>query len=236
MTLRGWSLFLLCLPLATWAGRPMAVVKSAKGELRAAGGGQDSAARDLKPADLLASGVRIQSGPEGKAVLRLLPEMSFLEVRGKTAFGMKRARNAGKTLRRVRMDSGEVIFGLKKKGEAVQCENAQTLITATAPVSPGKGKPPGPTVRFSCAAWDKGDAIGIVQSGEISVYNRPKDLTAVVRAGQKAISDGTGIRISDATDAELDQVGFRQNTLEVDFLNPQTEEFTTLEVDYETQF
>jgi hypothetical protein len=76
----------------------------------------------------------------------------------------------------------------------------------------------------------------IVQDGEVSVYNRPKDITAMVRAGQKAVSDLDGIKITDATDSELEQVGFRQNTIEVDFVNPQSEEFTTLEAEYETSF
>jgi hypothetical protein len=57
-----------------------------------------------------------------------------------------------------------------------------------------------------------------------------------VRSGQKAVSDINGVKVSDATDSELEQVGFRQNTLEVDFVNPQTEDFTTLEVEYETNF
>jgi hypothetical protein len=90
--------------------------------------------------------------------------------------------------------------------------------------------------RFSCKTDENGAGILIIQDGEISVYNRPKNITVTVRSGQKAVSDLDGIKVSDATDAELEQVGFRQNTIEVDFVNPQSEEFTTLEVEYETSF
>jgi hypothetical protein len=113
-------------------------------------------------------------------------------------------------------------MGVKKKTSDIQCENLNTTVS-------GKG-------RYSFVSNDKGVATVVVQDGEITVQNRPKDITAQVRAGQKAVSDEEGIRVSDAADTELQQVGLRQNTLELDFKNPQTDEFTTLEIEYETDF
>ncbi len=200
----------------------LAVAKYVKGNLHVTAG-DPPAQKDLQASDLIAPGARIESGNDGKAVLRLLPDQAFMEIRPKSAFTVKRVKTKDKRVRRVQMEAGEVVFGLKKKSEAVQCENSQTQATAAAG-------------RFSCKSDEKGVGIFLVQDGELSVYNRPKDLTVVVRSGQKAVSDLNGIKVSDATDSELEQVGFRQNTIEVDFVNPQTEEFTTLEVEYETNF
>ncbi|HKP94581.1 MAG TPA: FecR domain-containing protein [Fibrobacteria bacterium] len=209
-------------PASLQAAPPaLGVVKYAKGMLRISAG--DSAQKDLQASTLVPPGARIEAGNDGKAVLRLLPDQAFMEIRPKTAFTLKRVKAKDKRMRRVHMEAGEVVFGLKKKSEAVQCENALTQATGAAG-------------RFSCKSDEKGVGIFLVQDGELSVHNRPKDLTAVVRSGQKAVSDLNGIKVSDATDSELEQVGFRQNTLEVDFVNPQTEDFTTLEVEYETNF
>lgn len=204
------------------APAPIGVVKYAKGILKMTAG-NPAVQKDLQQSELVPPGARIDAGNDGKAVLRLLPDQAFMEVRPKTAFSVKRVKIKDKRVRRVTMEAGEVVFGLKKKSEPVQCENAQTQATAAA------GK-------FSCKTDDRGVGIFLVQDGELTVYNRPKDLTAVVRSGQKAVSDLNGIKVTDATDSELEEVGFRQNSLEVDFLNPQTEEFTTLEVEYETNF
>jgi hypothetical protein len=208
--------------VAQAAPAPIGVVKYAKGILKMTAG-NPAVQKDLQQSELVPPGARIDAGSDGKAVLRLLPDQAFMEVRPKTVFSVKRVKVKDKRVRRVTLEAGEVVFGLKKKSEPVQCENAQTQATAAA------GK-------FSCKSDDKGAGIFLVQDGELSVYNRPKDLTAVVRSGQKAVSDINGIKVTDATDSELEEVGFRQNTLEVDFVNPQTEDFTTLEVEYETNF
>jgi hypothetical protein len=196
------------------------VVKHTKGTVRATIAGVEG---ELKGADIVVTGEKVESGQDGNAVLRLLPDQAFMEVRPKTIFAIKRVKSKEQYLRRVKMELGEVVFGLKKKSEPIQCESMNTQAIAK-------------SGRFACRTDEKGTAVILVQDGEISVYNRPKDLTIVVRSGQKAVSDANGIKVSDATDSELEQVGFRQNTMEVDFVNPETEEFTTLEVEYETNF
>ena len=222
MRLATLAIALVC--VLTGMGRAgisgIGVVKYSKGNVRATVEGME---KDLVGSDLVATGEKIQSGQDGKAVVRLLPDQAFVDIRAQTVFTIKRIKVKDKRLRRVKLEVGEVVFGLKKKSEPIQCENSQTQATAS-------------TGRFACKSDEKGTAMILVQDGEVSVYNRPKDLTVVVRSGQKAVSDLNGIKVSDATDSELEQVGFRQNTVEVDFVNPETEEFTTLEVEYETNF
>jgi hypothetical protein len=224
--MRGLALeicFLLSACVSSFAApSALGVVKYSKGNIKITSG-SPAATTDLQGSTLVFQGSRFESGADGKAVVRLLPDNAFLEIRPQAAFTLKRVKAKDKRLRRVVMENGEVVFGMKKKSEPVQCENAQTQATAAAG-------------RFSCKTDEKGVGVFLVQDGELSVYNRPKNLTVMVRSGQKAISDLNGIKVTDATDSELEQVGFRQNTLEVDFVNPQTEDFTTLEVEYETNF
>lgn len=221
---------LAALPLFA-ASNPLGVIKSVKGDVKLAAA--DSAFVPASGAMLFRQGARLETGTESKAMLRLLPDNAFLDVRPQSAFTLKRIKThlasgqkgeaAGKDVRvrRLILDKAEVVVGLKKKSDPVQCANAQTLATAAAG-------------RFSCRSDEKATATFLVQDGELSIYNRPKDITVTVRAGQKAVSDLEGIKVSDASDAELDLVGLSQNTLEVDFVNPETEDFTTLEVEYET--
>jgi hypothetical protein len=213
----------LALAISSFAApAPLFVVKYAKGNLKVTSG-NPAKQTDMKQSDLVGPGSKIEAGADGKAVFRLLPDQAFMEIRPRTVFTVKRVKIKDMRVRRVTMETGELVFGLKKKSEPVQCENALTQATASA------GK-------FSCRSDDKGVGAFLVQDGELSVYNRAKDLTAVVRSGQKAVSDLNGIKVTDATDSELEEVGFRQNSIEVDFVNPQTEDFTTLEVEYETNF
>lgn len=204
------------------APNPLGVIKTAKGDVRVSAGGQ-AVALPVEGSALVAQGARFETGADGKATVRLLPDNAFLDIRPQSAFALKRVKAKDKRVRRLTLETAEVVVGLKKKSEPVQCENAQTVATGAAG-------------RFSCRSDAKGTAVFLVQEGELSVYNRPKDKTVTVRSGQKAVSDMDGVRVTDATDAELDQVGFAQNSLEVDFVNPQTEDFTTLEVEYETNF
>jgi hypothetical protein len=215
------SLALAALP-ALAAPNPLGVIKTSKGDVKISAGGQ-AVPLPVQGSALVAQGSRFEAGADGKATVRLLPDNAFLDIRPQSVFTLKRVKAKDKRVRRLTLETAEVVVGLKKKSEPVQCENAQTVAT-------------GASGRFSCRSDAKGTAVFLVQDGELSVYNRPKDKTVTVRGGQKAVSDMDGIRVTDATDAELDQVGFAQNTLEVDFVNPQTEDFTTLEVEYETNF
>lgn len=200
---------------------PLGVIKSAKGDAKLTAPGAASVpAEGSAP---VTQGARLETGADGKTVVRLLPDHAFLDVHPQSAFTLKRIKAKDKRVRRLTLDKAEVVVGLKKKSEPVQCENALTLATAAAG-------------RFSCRSDEKGVATFLVQDGELSIYNRPKDVSVTARSGQKAVSDLEGVRVTDATDSELDLAGFSQNVLEVDFVNPQTEDFTTLEVEYESNF
>ncbi len=200
----------------------LGVVKTVKGEVQVTSG-KPPATADVEPSTLIPQGSRFRTGEGGRAMLRLLPDNAFLDVHPRSASALKRVRAKDRRLRRLVLEDAEVVVGLKKKSEPVQCENAQTQAT-------------GASGRFSCRSDAKGVATFLVQDGELSVYNRPKDMTVTVRRGQKAVSDQNGVKVTDASDAELDLVGFSRSTLEVDFVNPQTEDFTTLEAEYETNF
>lgn len=201
---------------------PLGIVKSVKGDAKLTSG-KPPVTVPAAAAGLLVQGTRVETGDQAKAMIRLLPDNAFLEVQPQSAFTLKRVKSKDRRIRRLYLETAAVAVGLKKKSDPVRCENAQTIATAEAG-------------RFSCRSDEKGVAVFLVQDGELSVYNRPKDLTVVVRSGQKAVSDLDGIRVTDASDAELASAGFGQNLLEVDFVNPQTEDFTTLEVEYETNF
>lgn len=232
--MKSWLMLLAFAALPSFAApNPLGVIKSVKGDVKLAEG--DSAPAPAAGATLFRQGARLETGTDSKAMLRLLPDNAFVDVRSQSAFTIKRVKTrvvlgpkgeaAAKDMRvrRLILEKAEVVVGLKKKSDPVQCANAQTVATAAAG-------------RFSCRSDEKAVATFLVQDGEMSIYNRPKDITVTVRAGQKAVSDQDGIKVSDATDAELDLAGFSQNTLEVDFVNPQTDDFTTLEVEYETNF
>lgn len=74
----------------------------------------------------------------------------------------------------------------------------------------------------------------LVRDGEVKVHNRPRDITGVVTKGQKCISDDQGLKILDMDFGDLGE--FKQSYLEVDFIDPITEESRTLEIDYDTEF
>lgn len=174
--------------------------------------------------ELLPSGSEIRVGEGAKAVFRFHPDHAYLDAKEKTAFSVRFGKEKDKAVRRVLLRSGDLVLGVRAPGQPLYFRDAETTTGAAE------------SARWSFTVPDKAGANFVVLSGEISLHNRPRDIKAVVRAGQKAVSDGEGIRITDATDAELEEVGLRQNLLEVDFWNPQTEEFSTLEVEYEGNF
>ncbi len=217
----GWVLA-LGLIVSLHAAPILAVTKSVKGTVRVSQAGA-ATQTDLKVADLLLSGSHLETGENGKVMVRFLKDESFLDIRPKTQIDLKGAKAGGTKGGKLMLKIGEVVFGMKKKSLEWQCESDNSVATAS-------------KAKYSFVYDEKAVSTIIIQEGEVKVYNRPKDANAVVRAGQKAVSDLNGIHITDASDAELEQVGFRQSALEVDFMNPQTEELSTLEIEYETDF
>ena len=163
------------LPLIA-APNPLGVIKTAKGDVKMSAGGA-AVSLPIEGSTLVTQGARLETGTDGKAMLRLLPDNAFVDIRPQSIFTLKRVKTKEKRVRRLSLETAELVVGLKKKSEPVQCENAQSLATATAG-------------RFSCRSDGKGAAIFLVQDGELTVYNRPKDKTVTVRSGQKAVSAG----------------------------------------------
>src|SRR4051812_37528226 len=108
----------LCSISSTPAVARMGVVEYTIGNVQATANGGAEAA--LNPSDLLEPGVKIVAEQDGKAVLRLLPDQAFLEIRPNTSFTVKRVKIKEKRVRKVILDNGEVVFGLKKKSDPIQ--------------------------------------------------------------------------------------------------------------------
>ncbi len=203
------------------AANPMAVAKSVSGQVRVTP--YRGKATDMKAADLLYSGVRVETGKGSKASLRLQGDQSSLDMNEGSSLRLKWVRREGKIVRKMVLDRGRVAMNVRRKGQETIVENAQTLSYVK-------------TARFSFASDEQATAIFILLDGEMTVVNHPKDQTALVHGGQKAVSDRNGITISDASESELEAVGLRENNLEIDFQNPETDEVSTLELDYETRY
>jgi ferric-dicitrate binding protein FerR (iron transport regulator) len=214
----GWIFAGACL---VQAGLPFAIAKSTSGQVKVTP--YKSKSIELKPADLLSSGSRVETGKESKASLRLQDDQSTVELNPNSNLRLKLVKREGKVLRKMVLDRGQIAVNMRSKGQGALVENAQTVAHVKA-------------ARFSFATDDQATATYIVLNGEITLVNHPKDKTALVHAGQKAVSDRNGIVITDASDSELEAVGLRENNLEIDFQNPETDEVSTLEIDYETHY
>ena len=198
----------------------MAVVRQVAGFTRMLG--RDTAiANDVKLGDVLNSGQTYITGEDGLLVLRFHPDFARIESRANTRYGLVYSRLDSSKTRRIGLESGELVLGVSKHSPPLQVDDLHSRLRTSG------------NSRFSFLTDAKTASTIIVLDGTVEVYNRSKDIKADVRAGQKAVSDVDGVRITDATDSELGQVGLKQNILEVDFWNPATEEFSTLEVEYE---
>jgi ferric-dicitrate binding protein FerR (iron transport regulator) len=221
MKILAYSGMLLLATSTAWAASPFAVVKSLTGQVRTSI--TQGTYQDVKVADLLPNGSQIETGPESKISLRLQADQSNIDLREKTKIKMKWIKRDGKVIRKLIVDRGNLYANFKRKGDGGILENAQTVAQIK-------------TARFSFSSDDQAVATFIVLEGELTVINRPKDKTALVHGGQKAVSDLNGIQVTDASDSELEAVGLHENSLELDFQNPETDEVSTLELDYETHY
>jgi hypothetical protein len=200
----------------------LAVARHVAGPARVLGK-DTTVAREVKLGDVISSNRVLITGENGVLVLRFHPDFARFESRANTRYRMAYSRIDSTKPRRLKLEQGQLVLGVPKRSPPVQGEDLHSQVRAD-------------NARFSFASDPNSASTFIVLDGTITVHNRAKDVTAVVRRGQKAVSDVNGLRITDATDAELEQVGLRQNMLEVDFWNPETEEFSTLEVEYESNF
>ncbi len=211
---------------AVWAKPPrdpsLALVRQVTGNATVADR-DTSVTTQLKFGDLVPSGRTLATGSNGVLILRFHPDFMRIEARANSRYVLGYARLDTTKARQIRLDAGELVLGVPKHSPPLDLEDAHSRVHAE-------------EARFSFATDAQSASTLIVLDGSIEVHNRAKDVSGTVRRGQKCVSDDDGLHITDATDSELSQVGLRQNTLEVDFWNPQTGEFSTLEVEYESNF
>ena len=222
-----YSWVLLCGMLSLTWGKPaprepyMAVVRQVLGGVQTFGR-DTTLASGLKIGDLPPSGQTFEIPENGQLVIRFHPDYMRIEARSKTRFLLGYSSMDSTRVRTVHMEKGQMVLGVPKRSPPLQAEDASCWVRAK-------------DARYAMNTDGAGSTV-IVLEGVVEMHNRAKDITEFVHHGQKAVSDATGLRISDAAANELAQVGLGQNILEVDFWNPSTEEFSTLEVEYENNF
>ncbi len=222
-----YSWVLLCGMLSLTWGKPaprepyMAVVRQVLGGVQTFGR-DTTLASGIKIGDLPPSGQTFEIPENGQLVIRFHPDYMRIEARSKTRFLLGYSSMDSTRVRTVHMEKGQMVLGVPKRSPPLQAEDASCWVRAK-------------DARYAMNTDGAGSTV-IVLEGVVEMHNRAKDITEFVHHGQKAVSDATGLRISDAAANELAQVGLGQNILEVDFWNPSTEEFSTLEVEYENNF
>ncbi len=218
---------LLCGLLALASGKPapkepyMAVVRQVMGGVHAFGR-DTTVSSGVNVGDLPATGQTFETSENGQLVIRFHPDFMRVEARAKTRFFLGYSSTDSSRTRSVRMEKGQMVLGVTKRSPPLQSEDANCWVRAK-------------EARYAHNADGTATTV-VVLDGVVEIHSRAKDVTEFVHRGQKAIADLTGLKISNAADNELAQVGLGQNILEVDFWNPSTEEFSTLEVEYENNF
>jgi len=223
----GIPAVLFCAPVQ--AKKPMAhpspiiaMVRQVNGEVRSLG--KDTAVSfEVKLSDMVPTGRTFTVGEAGLLVLRFHPDFARIEARALTRYRLSYARGDSTKPRRVRLEEGTLVLNVPKRSPMILAEDAHSRLKIK-------------DARFSFSSDPKVASTIVVLDGTVEIKNNAKDVGATVRRGQKAVSDINGLRITDATDAELEQVGLKQNILELDFWNPENEEFSTLEMEYESNF
>ncbi len=223
----AWLVFPVLLTIPGWGREKpkepyMAVVRQVTGSVHLSE--KDSTvSKEMKLGDIVPTGRTLFTKENGLLILRYHPDFARLEARVNTRFYQAYSRIDSTKPRRIKLETGVLVLGVPKRSPPMQIEDTHSQARVD-------------NARFSFASDPNVATTMVVVDGSVSIRNRSKDVTAVVRHGQKAISDVNGLRISDASDSEMEQVGLRQNILEIDFWNPTTEEFTTLEAEYESNF
>jgi hypothetical protein len=200
---------------------PFAVVKSLKGGVELMHF-TDSSTKELKLFAMIPSEVRITTGPKAELEMRLFAGDGSLEMGNSSTLELGYGEVRGKEKAVMRLAVGECVLSLSSgvaAGMSIQSEN--TLISPRAS-------------RWQMKVNSEGKTTLVVVKGEMVVYNRPKDETAMVTAGKICYSDEDGLKIIDAQEKDL--LLFKENFLEIDFINSQSGQTKTLEIEYESGF
>jgi hypothetical protein len=173
----------------------------------------------VKAGDLPDSGDVFTTGPNASLTLRFHPDLMTLEARANARFQAGYAKTDAGGSRRVELLEGRVLAGLSRRGPGLHATDAHTRLRAD-------------SGRVSFGTEARASVI-FVMEGEAEVRNLATGTVRTVRRGEKAVSDARGLRVSRAQAEDLADAGLGQNVLEVDFWDPVTGEFGTLEMEYE---
>lgn len=223
----AWSGLILAAALwgmgstALAAGTNVAVVRQARGDVRMMDPKDSTAAVEVKAGDLPDSGRTFATGPDGFLSLRFHPDFMSVQVspRSRVAVGFA-AEDTGAS-RGIVLGAGRVYVGVTRQGPGLTLEDTHSRALAR------EG-------RFSFATGPSGSVV-LVLEGQAEVMNRATGGSVLVKRGEKAVSGPEGVKVARASAREAAEASLGQNLLEVDFWNPATEDFSTLEVEYEAR-
>lgn len=203
------------------------LVKRVSGDVRAllsAEEAEAAEAREVKVGDLPDSGTVFVTGAGAALELRFHPDFMTLHASAGARLRVDYPRG-GETkggARRVALASGRVTGDLSRQGPGLLLEDAH----AEARMREGR-------LAFST---DSAAATVLVLEGEAEVAPRAGQgfgPARTVRRGEKAVAGAGGVTVTRAGERELAEAGLGQNRLEVDFQDPATGAFRTLEIEYE---
>jgi hypothetical protein len=225
---RGIRLLGAALPLCAFLGgvgeareADLLLVKRVSGDVRMArpGAGEEAAkAREAKAGDLPDSGTVFETGAKAFLGLRYHPDLMTLDAPGGTRLQAGVSGDSGAE-RLVTVSAGRVAGTVPQESPGLRLEDAH----ASAGMRAG---------RFVLSTTESASTV-LVLEGEALVRNRATGAVHRVTAGRKAVSNARGTEVTRAGERELAASGFGVDRLEVDFWNPATEDFRTLEVEYE---
>jgi hypothetical protein len=195
------------------------IVHRVTGTVRMIAPGTPDSGSTVNLGDLPDSGSFFKTGRNGVLTLRFHPDLMSLEARADSRFQLGFSESDAGGARRVDLRGGRLLLGLSREGPGFLGQDAHSRVRSVAG-------------RVSFATDGRASVIYVLE-GETEVQNRVTGALRIVRRGEKAVSDARGIRVTRAQSGELAEAGLGQNLLEVDFVNPVTGEFRTLEVEYE---
>jgi hypothetical protein len=197
----------------------LTIVHRVTGTVRMMPAGTPDSGSTVNLGDLPDSGSIFKTGGTGVLTLRFHPDLMSLEARAGSHFQLGYSRSDAGAARQVELRSGRLLVGLSRESPGFMGQDAHSRVKSVAG-------------RLSFATESRATVIYVLE-GEAELQNVATGTVRMVRRGEKAVSDARGIRVTRAQSGELADVGLGQNTLEVDFVNPVTGEFRTLEVEYE---
>jgi hypothetical protein len=221
---RGWILaaaLWVTASAALAAGTNVAVVRQARGDVRLMDPQDSTTAVEVKAGDLPDSGRTFVTGPDGFLSLRFHPDFMSVQVSPRSRVAVNFAAEESGASREVVLGAGRVTVGVTRQGPGLTLEDAHSRAVAR------EG-------RLSFATGPSGSVV-LVLEGQAEVTNRATGAAVTVKRGEKAVSGPEGVKVARASAREAAEAGLGQNLLEVDFWNPATEDFSTLEVEYEAR-